>query len=491
MQYHAHKQTPLFLLCILLCAVVALLPSRAAADQRAAMHPAEQSLLAAAPRAPHYALTGSVDIATRTLRAQQVLTWHNDTDRVVTALPFWLFANLDDFAGQSVITHTAADGSPILPLYSQRNTLITLQLPRPIAPGGEVTVTIGFTTTLPAGRGQDKYGAFNDDGTTLAFASAYPILADYRDGQWQTGVPDTKGDLVNSPMATYTAAIQLPTTHTLVSTGSTLGIEPQGDQQIHHISSGLQRDFAFAVTTLPRHSTMVDGTRVSVYAANGDDVGINNALTAAAQSLRLFNTRYGRYPYTELDFVAVDAGSFYGVEYPGFILLRDSLLSGDATLLERIVVHEVAHQWFYNLVGNDVQRDAWVDESIATYAQVIYRRAFQGPDAAAAELTDLQRQYQRLIDRELDAPVAQHMRAYTLYSFNVLAYAKGALFYEAVAQQLTPAVFDRVLRAYVTTYRGRSADGDAFLTTAERICGCSMTPLYETWILSPIDGSTP
>ena len=150
--------------------------------------------------------------------------------------------------------------------------------------------------------------------------------------------------------------------------------------------------------------------------------------------------------------------------------------------LERTVVHEVAHQWFYNLVGNDVQTDAWVDEAIATYAQVIYLRAFEGEEAAQSELASFQQQYDNLIERELDGPVDQHMRTYTLYSFNVLAYAKGALFYEALRMQIGTDSFGRVLQKYVATYRYQIADSDSLYELATNQCTCALDTLYRTWI---------
>ena len=99
-----------------------------------------------------------------------------------------------------------------------------------------------------------------------------------------------------------------------------------------------------------------------------------------------------------------------------------------------------------------------------------------------SELAELQRQYDRLIERELDAPVHQHMRDYTLYTFNVLAYAKGALFYEALRNDIGPDAFDRMLLQYVNRYRYTSADSTSMRDIATTICACSVDALFATWI---------
>ncbi len=451
-------------------------------QQNLAMHATAQNDIAQAGDVPLYTSVGTVDVQTRTVQMEQQLHWINTTGSVVTRLPFHLFANLPDFAGQTRIVRARVNGSTVGYLLNQTGTIVEVLLPQPLAVANSIVVTLDYRTTIPAGLGQSKYGAFNDDGRTLSFASAYPLLAMSQGGMWQTADPDTKGDLVNSPMALYDVTLTIPSSHQLVSTGTMIQQQRNETTDTVRIVSGLQRDFAFVLTTLTPVITMVDGTRIRVYAAADEShQGAAQTLYYATQSLRLFNARFGQYPYNELDFVAVDAASFYGVEYPGLLLIQDRTMASGKRL-ESTVVHEVAHQWFYNLVGNDVQADAWVDESLATYAQVIYRRAFGAAAAAQRELAEFQRQYDLLIKRELDGPVHQHMRDYTLYSFNVLAYAKGALFYEALRTSIGADQFDRMLRQYVARYRYGIADSHSLQAVANDACSCSIDTLYQTWI---------
>ncbi len=467
---------------VLLSSVLQPAPARAWSHQHEAMHPSAYRDMATSANLPIYTSYGTVDVPTRTVQMEQHLDWVNSTGVAVTRLPFRLFANLPDFAGQTTILRARVNGVPAVYRYNPTRTIVDVILAQPLAVAARIVVSLEYRTTIPVGLGRTKYGAFNDDGQSLSFASAYPLLAMSSDGIWQTADPDTKGDLVNSPIGLYDMTLRIPATHQLVSTGSTIAMQQTPTTHTVRIVSGLQRDFAFVLTTLPATSATVDGTRVNVYAEPGaDNSAAIQTLTAATQALRLFNARFGQYPYRELDVVAVDSGSFYGVEYPGLILMQDRTVASGKRL-ESTVVHEVAHQWFYNLVGNDVQAEPWVDESLATYAQVIYRRAYGGEDAAQRELAELQQQYDRLIERELDGPVHQHMRAYTLYTFNVLAYAKGALFYEALRAEIGSDAFDRMLTNYVTRYRYTMADSTSMRDVATTICACSVDTLFATWI---------
>jgi aminopeptidase N len=73
------------------------------------------------------------------------------------------------------------------------------------------------------------------------------------------------------------------------------------------------------------------------------------------------SARFGDYPYPRLT-VGVSPGLRGGIEFPGHVQLGSGVSSIH-------LVHEVAHQWFYALVGNDQYRHPWLDEGLATYAE--------------------------------------------------------------------------------------------------------------------------
>ena len=348
---------------------------------------------------------------------------------------------------------------------------------------GQQTLTYtNFVTTVPDNVGQSVYGAFNHDSQNLALASAYPLLANNPAGIWEIDVPDTKGDLVNSPVAVYDVTITAPLGYSIVTTGTATSSTRTATNQQIHVVSGLQRDFMVVVTTLAHLSTTIDGTTLNVYYPNGNVRGGQLALKFARQAVHLYNSLFGQYPYNELDMVAVDAGTCYGVEYPG-LLLFDQRLFVKAWFFESIVAHEIAHQWFYNVVGNDVQSHAWVDESFATYAQLLYREKIWGASAATIERDGFVAQYTKLQAHHSDGAIDQHMRTFTLYSYNVLAYAKAALYLDAIRAQVGPDVFAHAVHDYYTAHRYEVVDGTAFVSAVKSACTCDIQPLYNHWVL--------
>ena len=71
----------------------------------------------------------------------------------------------------------------------------------------------------------------------------------------------------------------------------------------------------------------------------------------------------------------VAEANFYigGMEYPGMVMIDDSYYtSGYQDIMEMLIVHEAAHQWWYAQVGNDQIAEPWLDEALATFSERVY-----------------------------------------------------------------------------------------------------------------------
>jgi aminopeptidase N len=126
------------------------------------------------------------------------------------------------------------------------------------------------------------------------------------------------------------------------------------------------RDFALAVG----HLRVVTGTaaapqpvRLTVAVAQGTQSLARRILADARDALEAHAQRFGPYPWTTFTVVASHMDRF-SFEYPTLVFQ-----SADEADLARGLAHEIGHQWFYSLVGNNQARDPWLDEALATWAQ--------------------------------------------------------------------------------------------------------------------------
>jgi hypothetical protein len=340
------------------------------------------------------------------------------------------------------------------------------------------------------------YGAFNQEAGVWSLASFYPVLARYFADGWDRRPVSSRGDLAVTETALYDVTLdtpvdwQLVTTGTQVETNSPGNLPPEGYRRERFVS-GPQRDFFLAaINGLNQASTDVDGTRVTVYYRPEYDAAGQRSLAIAAQSLRAFNARYGPYPLTEMEVVQAALTKFLGVEYPGVMLIEQRLYASNGRGLETTIAHEVAHQWWYSLVGNDYQGAAWMDEGLASYSQVIYYESLGDAVSAAAELQQFRNIYLSARNAGNDGVVNRPNAAFQ-GNYVALVYAKSALFFHALRQRMGDETFYAFLQRYYETYRYGEATGSDMLATAEATCGCDLQALYDAWITSAVPVDVP
>ena len=203
----------------------------------------------------------------------------------------------------------------------------------------------------------------------------------------------------------------------------------------------------------------------------------------ATEALRIFGGRFGPYPYTELDVVATPTTAA-GIEYPGLIVIAERLYDG-GDYLEWVVVHEVAHQWWYNVVGNDQVDEPWLDEALTQYSTSLYFEDRYGK-AKADQIRQIAfwDRYRQAREEGRDRAVAGPVASFEAEDYGLIVYAKGPLFFHHLRELVGDPVFDDILRAYFQQHRYRIATPESFLAVAEGVSGRDLDALYQRWILT-------
>lgn len=352
------------------------------------------------------------------------------------------------------------------------------RLPSALAPGESLDLSLPFRVEHIGVMNEAAPRRFAIVDDVLLAPTFYPMLPRLVDGQWQLEAPPPGGDTTNSDVALYTVHLTWLARYSLAASGLVLESQehPDGTRSAT-IVTGPMRDFAIAVGDLKHSQREVDGIRVQGWVLPQHVSDMDRMLEAAAGQVQVLQDLFGPYPYAELD--VVDApGAFGGIEYPGLVFIG----TVGTRWLVGPVVHEVAHQWFYGLVGNDQLQHPWLDEAAATYSEVLYYESTVGPQRA----TSMLRSYRDTVAGQaadpampIGLPVGEYPSE---QDYALLVYLKGALFFDALRRHLGDQAFFAFLRDYLDQARYGFAGPEAFQQAAETACSCDLDGLFDLWV---------
>ena len=331
-----------------------------------------------------------------------------------------------------------AEGSYVAAGAEAPGGLYVVELADELAAGESTEVRLDFTLTL--GRGTfERVGT--DDGVSW-WASGAPLLA------WEPGVGwardpfvDVSGETANSPVSDVTLRVSAPAELTVLMTGDQQPPVPDGDgRQLWTSAEPLARDVSVAAGLFTTSEARTPGG-VRVTAGVLPDSKVDPAQLAGETSEAIgdLEARLGPFPYRTLTVPRLpDYGG--GIEYPSSILL--------ASAARQVLVHEVAHMWFYGMVGNSQFRDPWLDEAFATFEQ-----AALDPQSAAGLAGAL------ALEGDVGDSMADFADDGTETYFEVV-YGKGGAALLTARETVGAEAFDAAVRCYVDASAWSTATPD-------------------------------
>jgi len=306
--------------------------------------------------------------------------------------------------------------------------LLVVPLGRQVPAGQQVSAELAFTLTL----GQQAFDRFGHLRSYAWWGSGQPLLAwERRVGWHREPLLRFTGESATSEAARIDLTVTAPDRLTVLMSGVPDAPAGAGESRRRwHAVADRARDVSVAAGTFSTREGVVEGARVVVGTPQGSPP--DDLLAEAERAVRELSRRYGPPPFPVINLARLPLQGG-GIEYPGSILMLDSS--------RLVTVHEVAHQWFYAMVGNSQARDPWLDEAFATFAE--------GTVDGTANAGAL-----RLPGR-VGASTAQFGSNEQAYFATV--YGKGSAALTAARQAAGPDRFDAAVRCYVNANAWRIA----------------------------------
>ncbi len=349
--------------------------------------------------------------------------------------------------GRTVPVTTEAAGAPA----GTPGTLVRLALPACSEAGVTVSAELDYRVAL--GADTDERLGVDPEREIAWLGGAVPLLAWERGHGWVTDpAVDVTGDFATTETFRLDAlTVVAPQRYAVAGIGTpsppgagSAGPAPAGTTR-HVFTGEAMRSFTFTVGKLSVTESEAAGSRLHLALPEGADPDrVRSWHQQMGASLEALSARFGPVPYDDL-WISVLPAVSDGVEFGGAVQFARIDPEEDRWLID----HELAHQWFHGLVGNDQATDPWLDEAFATYAQELVTPMGLSPDEWAG------------VDGQVGRPMAfwaDRRRADDAYVGAV--YRRGARALLDAREAAGAEAFDAVLRTYLHDNAHRIARPD-------------------------------
>ncbi|MEX1254395.1 MAG: M1 family aminopeptidase [Dehalococcoidia bacterium] len=295
-------------------------------------------------------------------------------------------------------------------------------------------------------------------------------------------------------MATSEVVVTVPAPLTAVSNGELVSVEERDGRRTFHwrqstphvayLLSVAAADFAEIVD-------QADGVPLQYYLPKGREEDGRRALDRTPEMVRFFSERTGiPYPYAKYAQVVVNDFIFGGMENVSATTLTDSILHDERAHVDVVdgadglVAHELAHQWYGDLLTCRDWAHGWLNEGFATYFDALFVEHHRGVDAFRYELRENAEIYLREDAQRYRRPIVSHTYNEPIDLFDRQFYEKGSLVLHMLRVNLGDELFWKAIRHYTAKHRGTNVTTPDLQRAIEEATGRNMDAFFEQWVYS-------
>ena len=369
-------------------------------------------------------------------------------------------------------------------IEGEDENILSIKLENQLYPNERVKILINFETKLANINHRLGYGE-----NCINICNFYPIACVYENGEFMTDLYNSNGDPFYSKISTYDVTFIYDKDYILASTGEK-NISQNDDKNIAKIYAKGVRDFAMVLS----NSFNVLNDRVG-------DVDINyyyikdksgqESLEVAKQSVEFFEDKIGKYPYKNLDVVET---SFVhgGMEYPNIVLISDDI--SDYNTYKQVIVHEIAHQWWYGVVGNNQYSYGWIDEGLTEYSTALFYDYYSKADITSEQIvrnatmsySTFMRVYSDVLG-EVDTSMNRKLNEFSTepeYVYNT--YTKGLLLFATINDIIGNERFFKCMKYYYKKCAFSEVFPQDMIACFNKASGQDLENLFNAWILGRV-----
>ena len=441
---------------------------------------------------PQYTLDLNLNYANNSAFVNETIVYTNQSADTLTSL---VLAVEPTCTQSFALNALYVDGLPITNyIFDVQNVQAYIRhrlefpLAQPLSPGGKVTLQISYSLILnPIGDYANEMDLcsqiYGYSALQINLVDWYPFVAPYINGKFVLHNPWYYGEHLTYEAADFdvTVKIENGTNVVIASSGEEVPSEA-ADSHRFRLEAG--RAFALSFSdTYQVASTTVGDVTIHSYYFPAYETSARAVLAATAQSFEIYSQRFGPYPHKTLSVVQGDFND--GMEFSGLYFHSKGIYNNyDGTLVNHLTavsVHETAHQWWFEQVANDQGLEPWLDESLATFSEIVYYETVQ-PAAIDSwwwnyRFTPFEQA------KPVDTSIYDWYGGYTAYQN--LTYLNGAHFLQDVRVRIGDEIFFAFIQDYLAQMRGRIATSADFFAILRAHTNADISDLINEYFQNP------
>lgn len=445
-----------------------------------------------------YKIVANFDDENMSLACTQQVLYANNSENALDEVCFFVYANAFDEGQKAVPTSYENKAYPNGDSYgnitfesvkienevaehslSENKNILTVKLQNTLYPSETVTIDMAYTVNLANIHHRLGYG-----NNSINFGNFFPIACVYENGFVKNAF-STSGDPFYSDVSNFEVEISYPSKYTIATSGNNETLV-QSKSKVTKCVASKVRDFCFVLSDkFEVLSSEVGDVKVSYYFY--DDPNAQQHLEISLKALTTFAELFGKYPYKTLNVVKTNF-CFGGMEYPNLVYISDDVQ--DDEVYNYCIVHEIAHQWWYGLVGNNEFEDAWVDEGLTEFSTALFFEAnaeynFEY-DTVLANARDTYNNFVNIytkITGKCDQSMSRTLAEFeTEPEYVNCTYTKGMLLFASLRDTLGRRKFSKCLKEYFKDYAYKNSSPEKMIKSFSQTSGVNLESYFASWL---------
>jgi aminopeptidase N len=383
-------------------------------------------------------------------------------------------------AEEFTVTKVLSDwGEPLT--FDQSATELTVRMPRPLKRGETRSFTCVYNGKAP------KFGlrfmAESANNPKLVFSDSWPNRVHH----WFPCFDYPNDKVTNEIIATVKSGLKVAANGRLVSVAE----DVSSGTVTYHWSQDLPHSTYLIFLAAAPYVVVHDAYKslpINYWVYPQDE---KKALPTYGQTPRMiefFNRIFGYdYPWQKYDQISVPSGG--GAESTSATAMTDSIMVDEIHAADfpaiGIVSHEIAHQWWGDLITLRSWAHTWMNESFGTYSDYLYFRYDKGDDEGAVNLEAKLNAYLREAKTRYIRPIVSDRYDQPGDMFDSHTYPKGARVLHMLRNLVGDESFFAILRHFLNRYAFDAVDTNDFIRSVKTVTGQNLDWFFDQWLYKP------